>query len=92
LDPKPLVPDLASLSSLYSSLLHGCLFLGYQQQSIWQERQHPSLPMNTVDDINAHQLVGYGPFWAGLFSIASKQDFHGFQKRQGSALLGKKNL
>lgn len=63
LDPKPLAPDSASLCSLYGSLLHGCRVLGYQQQSIWQECQHPSLPVNTVGNINAHQSIGFGPFW-----------------------------
>lgn len=28
-------------------------------------------------------------FWAGLFSMASQQDFHGFQERQGFAHIGK---
>lgn len=89
LDLKPLAPDPASLCSLHGSLLHSCLFLGYQQQSIWQEFQYPALPVNTEGDRNAHQLVGFGPFRAGLFFTASKQDFHGFQVRQGFAYIGK---
>lgn len=92
LDPKPVAPDPAPLCSIYGSLLHGCLFLGYQQQSIWQRCQHPSLPLSTVGDINSHQLVGFGPFWAGLFFTASKQDFQGFQERQTFAHIGKNKI
>lgn len=67
------------------------MFLGYQRQSIGQQCQHPTLPLSTVGDINPHQLVGFGHFWAGLFFRASKQDFQGFQERQTFAHIGKKN-